>query len=172
MNDDNQNITNQPQDQAFDPANNQSDAGQYPEANQQQPVQPISTGSPEGAPMPVAQPEAPSENIEYGYEAIRQIEQAPEAGGAETGKEAQESQPKPQQPAPSQQQPKKPEPIKVAPKPEETSIPKFYGYQIAPQFINNLGDLTNKKKVKDTHDANSWVVVLLERMLRKQQNTN
>lgn len=123
----------------------------------------VHTGTPESAPVPVA-PEASSEdNVEYGYEKLRQIENA----GIELEKiENKESlNQKPQDEL--QSEPQQPDPVALVPqvKPEG---PKIFGYYIPPNITSNLSNIRAKKGTGDPQDARTWIYVLLDRLLKKQ----
>ena len=117
-------------------------------------------GSPEAAPAPVA--ETVQESIEYGYEAIKNIEQ-----NAEKSSEQEVSEPKPDLPDESMQAPEPPPipSVPVAPKPQG---PKFFGYPIPPSMTSDLSALKKKKGKGETQEAKTWMMILLDRLLRKQ----
>jgi hypothetical protein len=118
----------------------------------------VSTGNPEA---PVRAPaEAVPAAPEYGNEAIRRIEQQmPNEGGAEH-KEIR--QPVPQQPVPVQQ------PKPAAPPPPAGITPKFYGYKVPPQLATNIQAIEAQAGKGDPDQAHTWLIIFLERLLRKQ----
>ena len=129
--------------------------------NQQQ--GPISVGSPESAPMSPTVPESNNTSPEFGYEALKRIEQTPESISDAERKETapqQRQQPK-QQTKPVQ----KPQPI---PQPKQQG-PKVFGYNIPPALLNNFQAISRSRSKGSPKDSSTWVVMLLDRILRKQK---
>jgi len=143
-------------------ANSQNAMPQHFSGPQQQPSQqvqgqPISVGTPE-APVPV-QSEAAPQAPEYGGEAIKRIEQQaqPETGAEQ--KEFRPQSPQPQQPAKSQPAPALP---------TQPDAPSFFGYKVPPQLLANPQAIMEQSGKGSTKEARTWLIVFLERMLRKQ----
>lgn len=161
-------ITNPAQDlqsaQVFDPAQSmQSGQPVDPATDQAQAPISVHTGTPESAPIPVA-PEAPVQgNVEYGYEKLRQIENA----GLELEKiENKESlNQKPQDEIQSEPRQQDPPPVVPQVKPPG---PKIFGYYIPANITSNLSNIRAKKGTGDPQDARTWIYVLLDKLLKKQ----
>lgn len=129
--------------------------------NNQTPVS-VHGGTPESAPIPVVT-ETPGENIEYGYERLRQIENTEAELEKVENKESlnQNSQ----------------DELKTETKPQDTPVPppivkpqgpKVFGYYIPPAITSNLASIRNKKGTGDPQEARTWIFVLLDKLLKKQ----
>ena len=161
--------TNIPQQNQPFPVDDQGAAGTYnyvPNAATQDPSAPstqisVSSGTPESAPIPVST-ESPAENIEFGYEKLKQIENTREELDKIENKETRQQ----QDPLEQQIEPRKPEmPVSAPPKPMG---PKVFGYFIPPAITSNIQNIRQNKGSGDTRDAKTWIYVLLDRLLKKQ----
>jgi len=130
-----------------------------------QPAQPISVGTPE-APININSNQEVSkpESVEYGYESIKNLENAPQPIESAERKE------KPIAPKQKKQQSiqtKQPKPIKTVPvnRPKQ---PSFFGYKIPPQIANNTANIIAQKGKGDTAEARTWIYMLLDRLMKKQ----
>lgn len=151
MNQDDQNLTN--------PTAPLQKATQEPVEQQM-----ISVGGPEApASMPVAEA-APKPNVEFGYEAIKKIEQ-----GAENLKqiEHKEQLAKSQPPQVPQNQVQAAKPVVNQPVVAPNAV-KISGYKVAPQVASNLSYVSSQKGKGDPKQSRTWVVMLLDRLLKRQ----
>jgi len=132
-----------------------------PALNNQTPVS-VHGGAPESAPTPVVT-ETPSENIEYGYERLRQIENTEAELEKVENKESLNQNPQ--------------DKLKTETKPQDTPAPapvakpqgpKVFGYYIPPAITSNLASIRNKKGTGDPQEARTWIFVLLDKLLKKQ----
>lgn len=115
--------------------------------------------SPEAAPTPV-QTETQPQQAESGYEKIKQIEKAAEAGEK-----------KEQAPTPKQSPKPTPKPQPVTPEKKETpqaAKPKYFGYQPPPSFANNTSYIKRKAGTGNPKDSETWLLLFLDRLLKKE----
>lgn len=174
MNPQNQNNAQQPGQSAQDgeaplqdPAQNDQQMQDHTGAEdveQQQPQVVSAPGSPEAGPAVVEQSEGAPQDVEYGYEKIKEIEK----GGEQLSSgEKKESESGPQQPA--QKQPrKKPEPQTEPSQQAQLKPPKIFGYHLSKRFTSNLHNIKNLKGKGDPAQAQTWIYMLLDRLLKKQ----
>lgn len=118
-------------------------------------------GSPESAPIASPESSTAEPTPEYGYEKIQDIEASAEVDNAQPEKgETIPTQPEEKtEPAPTPP---------VAPVASKPTGPKFFGYPIPQSLTSNLEELKQKRGKGDLVDARTWMVVLLDRFLRKQ----
>ncbi len=122
-------------------------------------AQSVTVGGPETAPAntgAVEQQAVP----EYGYDRIKQIEN--DAKKAELAIERKDNMQVqvPQQPATPQQP--------LIPKPAAPQGPKFFGYKVSSALANNFRYIASQKGKGDTESSKTWIVMLLDRLLKKQ----
>lgn len=122
----------------------------------------VSPGSPESAPIPMPK-EQPTENIEYGYEQLKQVETANENLSQIEKKEAISTQPQDET-----QVDQKPQVQPPALPTVKSQGPKIFGYYIPPSITSNIQAIRQKKGTGDPQDATTWIYVLLDRLLKKQ----
>ncbi|MCA9383244.1 hypothetical protein KC909_02660 [Candidatus Dojkabacteria bacterium] len=134
------------------------------QANQQQ--GPISVGSPEAGPMTIAQPESNNASPEYGYEELKRLEQSPESIAGAERKEGTHQQPQQQQQIQTKTV-QKPAPTP----PPAPQGPKVFGYSIPPSLLTNFQSVAKSKSKGNPKDSSTWVVMLLDRILKKQKGS-
>lgn len=125
----------------------------------QQPTS-VSTGSLESAPVTVA-PEQSNQNVEYGYEKLKQIERASENLQQIENKEIRNPQ------NVDQQSEKRQVPVLQTPvtKPQG---PKIFGYHIPQSITTNITAIRDRKGTGNPQDATTWIYVLLDKLLKRQ----
>ena len=120
-----------------------------------------SRGTPEAGPVQAGPVEVTPALTEYGYEALQQIENAGEQKAQNENREATP------QAIPSSSSSR---PIKKVVSEETTARkqPKFFGYNVPPKLANDFGLIKSKKGKGSPQKARTWILMLLDRLLKKQ----
>ena len=125
----------------------------------QTPISTTTSGTPESAPIPISS-ENQTDNVEYGYEKLKQIENA----GLELEKiEQKETLSRNVNDVTARAKQVDQEVIPVKP-----PGPKIFGYFIPPAITSNIPNIRVRKGSGDPSDAKTWIYVLLDRLLKKQ----
>jgi len=148
------------QDQSVNQNNQLADQSQG-SVGDSNPQQVVSTGTPEASPVVTTAAETSGENQEFGYEAVKRLENSPESFEQ---KEAQ----KPSKIRIGKKKDKKKKDDKDSSEKKLTVMPTFFGYKVSPHLANNYQLIMDNKGKGDPHTARPWIMLMLDRLLKKQ----
>jgi hypothetical protein len=122
----------------------------------------VPSGTPESAPIPISS-EGQPENVEFGYEKLKQIENAGLEIEKIEQKETLSRNVNDESETVARAKQDIPEVIPPIP-----AGPKIFGYFIPPTITSNIQSIRAKKGTGDPSEAKTWIYVLLDKLLKKQ----